>query len=96
MIEDRRAHKRIDNLNELMEQHTQDISDMRVSLLRVDTNISSLDINTSEIVAIMRGAKGTYSVIWAMAKLFGAITIIVGFISGIWYTFVHYIQEGIK
>ena len=89
MQEDRRTHERLDSVETLIRNHSVDIVEMSRSL-------KILQDNTSEIVSIMKGAKGTMTVIWFMAKLFAALTVIAGFVAGVWYAFIHYIQEGIK
>lgn len=103
MQEDRRAHERLDTVESLMKSHSADIQEMKISLnantVATEANTMAtkvIETNTSEIVSIMRGAKTATTAVVFMSKLFGALAIIVGTITAVWYAFVHYIQEGIK
>ena len=103
MQEDRRAHARLDSVETLIRNHSSDIIEMKISLqantLATEANTlatKTIEANTSEIVNIMKGAKGATTLVWFLAKLFGALTIIMGAIAGAWYVFIQYIQDSIK
>ena len=92
MTEDRRAHDRIDNLDTLFRQHTDDIAKLRVSVIDNTNMLKASVVATQEVVEIMRGAKSAVALLLFLAKLAGAMMIIIGSISAFWYAFVHYIR----
>jgi len=87
-MEDKRAHERLDMLDKYVVQHTQDIQRIEKSVEENTTLTRSIENNTSEIVEIMRGAKGIVYLITFFAK----IGLAIGAIYASWQGFLFYLR----
>jgi len=73
MIEDRRAHERLDRVENAMEKHIADhakfeqaIAENTLMTKEIAADTKTLAANTTELVAIVKGAKSLRSfVLWA-------------------------------
>ena len=65
MVDDRRAHVRIDTLEEVVKKHLADHSIFETNLAENTVITRQIAENTSELVAIVKGAKGfRRSILW--------------------------------
>lgn len=82
MIEDRRAHERIDHIEIEMEKHRVEHARFEQSLTENTRITQTIADNTSELVQIVKGAKGLRSfVIWA-SPIAAAITVTWAYLRG--------------
>jgi len=80
-MEDRRAHDRID-LIEITIRELQNTQELNMS------SIMAIEKNTSEMVELMKGAKGIMSIITILAKFMTAVAAVYL----LWHSFVTYIR----
>ena len=57
-MEDRRAHERIDDLESTLQKHIQDHAQFKIALEENTKITQTVADNTSELVTLIRGAKG--------------------------------------
>jgi len=88
MMEDKRAHERIDQLDKYIMQHTEDIQRIEKSVEENTKLTRSIEVNTGEIVEIMRGAKGVMLIITTLAK----VGIAIAAVYAVWHGFVMYLR----
>lgn len=66
MVEDRRAHERLDLVEDKMDKHLADHARFELAIAENTELTKQIAENTSELVNIVKGAKGLRSfVIWA-------------------------------
>ena len=94
-MEDRRAHDRLDQLDKFIDQYGTDLKQHALDILRIEKSVKentdltrSIEINTSEIVMIMRGSKGVMMIIMTLAK----IGIAIAALYALWQEFMVYIR----
>lgn len=87
-MEDRRAHERLDIVEQFVKQHSKDIKRIEQSVIENTALTRTIEHNTSEIVQIMRGAKGIVYLITLLAK----VGVAVAAIYALWQGFLHYLR----
>ena len=95
VTEDRRAHKRLDEMDFHLKKHSDDIDEIRVSLLANTILTKSIETNTSEIVEIMRGAKGIMFILHVAGKFLAIVAKValgIGAVYAIWLGFLAYLR----
>ena len=91
VTEDRRAHERLDEMDFHLKKHSDDIDEIRISLLANTILTKSIETNTSEIVEIMRGAKGIMFILTIAAK----VGLGIGAVYAIWQGFLVYLRSNL-
>ena len=88
IMEDRRAHERINEMEFHLKAHTQQIEEIKLTVQANTVMTKSIETNTAEIVDILKSAKLISSFIIALAKLGAAL----GAIYAMWHVIVNYIR----
>ena len=86
--EDRRAHERIDKIEVFVKQHSADILRIEQSVIENTRLTKSIETNTSEIVTIMRGARGIMFLTTVVVK----VGVAVAAVYALWHGFLMYVR----
>lgn len=79
-MDDRRAHERIGHLEEVVGKHLIDHARFEESLLRNTELTMKIAENTSELVTLVRGAKGLRTfMVWVTPVVIGVAAVITWF-----------------
>jgi len=85
-MEDRRAHERIDYLEDEFSQHRKEYKRLEASLIQNTKLIEAIEANTKELVTLFRGAV-------SVRTLFVWVSPIVAGIAGLW-AFITWLFKG--